>query len=1085
MDDIIKLLAGFEETAYKILMLVIIIPKTLLNIIFDPVGMRKYVVEQVDIIENNKKVAENQRAQTFTQYFSPVLLLLTLALVPALLLAFLPKTGITITPSAAPDSSTQYVFTAEAAFSSSARGKGYQFIWEVQKQVDQSQLAVAGEVHTDTNPGRGGIKFDDNKDTAADTYTYDFDKEGNYSVKVSVKDQTGNILFTDTKSVSVTTDSKDSTKFKAIVPNSEIVSDFNRKELNFKSLSDVLQKDTTIFLAFALLLPPLFFAFVYSLVTHRQLDELEMRKIFYAECYYFSPLSLAIWAFYYSHFFLTAGTWQQPVGLSNYVPPILALLWFVSVETNALAGESENDNITQLPALFIVVAYLIAITVVGLVISVSIADAVVQEAVRKIIIGIYVLISFGLIGIYFVNRMKAYKQAAAEKKTVTEDQPTKISPRLRWIWWSSLSIILCCISFTVYSAYSTIPQSPVVSSDSTPVAIATLSNKLQDNVKWITIPFGVTQSKTDARYDEKDGSIHITLQPKQNEVPSAYYIYTAEKYSNVQIETKAKSNNDNPHTVSLICRYDDASGWYEFEVADSGDYNIYQVNKVDDTPSYNYTVLTSGNSLIVKTGREENTFTAACIENSLSLFINNNDTPVATVKDPDSKFTSGKVGVAVYSPQSQDVDVQFANFAISEPRPQPNLANIGATATPTSVPSISVTEQFDAELSHWDVLGDREQVKVDPANNSLHFQLIEKDGQYPAITLFNKVSSYSDVQMEATIKNNDSASYGVDLYCRINEKGGYAFEVLSTGSYTLYAYDSNGWTELAPSENLSQIKTGQDSNTYTSECKGNELTLLVNGETIKSFQETKFNYMDGSIGFGVFSSDNKSPVDVSVDSIAITGAASLPSIPDAGTATATTTPSAEAQPAVAQQFFTEEFDRDPHWNYFVTSGDASKATVSFNNSLMTFDLEDLNIYAYYLYDQFEYDDVSLNIRAENRGKNNNNVSLICRKSDKGWYEFSTEGGGVWYLYRVTLNDNGSPTYDAFGDGGAASLRQGLAVNEYGMTCKGNEITLSINGAELTKIMDDTFSSGQVGFNISSLNVTPIIVDVDWFKISLP
>jgi hypothetical protein len=189
----------------------------------------------------------------------------------------------------------------------------------------------------------------------------------------------------------------------------------------------------------------------------------------------------------------------------------------------------------------------------------------------------------------------------------------------------------------------------------------------------------------------------------------------------------------------------------------------------------------------------------------------------------------------------------------------------------------------------------------------------------------------------------------------------------------------------------------------------------------------------------------------------------------------------------ASQFFTEEFDQDPAWNYFLTAGDEDKITVEFDNSRMIFDLEDLSIYAYYMYQGQEYEDVRIDIRAENRGKNNNNVSLVCRASDKGWYEFSTEGGGLWYLYAATYNDEKKIVYNRIDNGGAQSLKQGKEVNEYSMICKGNEITLIVNDKEIKKVTERNygFNGGNVGFNISSLNVTPIIVDVDWFKVSQP
>jgi hypothetical protein len=201
-----------------------------------------------------------------------------------------------------------------------------------------------------------------------------------------------------------------------------------------------------------------------------------------------------------------------------------------------------------------------------------------------------------------------------------------------------------------------------------------------------------------------------------------------------------------------------------------------------------------------------------------------------------------------------------------------------------------------------------------------------------------------------------------------------------------------------------------------------------------------------------------------------------------------TEPPAPTATVVEQsEYFTEEFDQDPGWDFFLTSGDEDKVTTSFEDSKMIFELEDTDIYAYYLYEDQEYDDVRIDLRAENRGRNNNNVSLVCRASEDGWYEFSTEGGGVWYLYGVTVNDQDQAVYNVINNGGALALKQGKETNDYAMVCNGSEITLFINDKEIIKVSDNDYghSDGYVGFNISSLNVTPIIVDVDWFKVSEP
>jgi hypothetical protein len=137
-----------------------------------------------------------------------------------------------------------------------------------------------------------------------------------------------------------------------------------------------------------------------------------------------------------------------------------------------------------------------------------------------------------------------------------------------------------------------------------------------------------------------------------------------------------------------------------------------------------------------------------------------------------------------------------------------------------------------------------------------------------------------------------------------------------------------------------------------------------------------------------------------------------------------------------------------------------------------------------MYDPYVYQDVSLTLSAENRGRNNNNISLVCRMSEDGntWYEFSVASNGLWYLYAY---DNGG--YQTIDNGGTTAINQGKDFNEYRMECVGNEITMYINGTEVKTVEDTTYSftEGRVGFNISSLNVLPVTVNMNWFDIAQP
>lgn len=198
-------------------------------------------------------------------------------------------------------------------------------------------------------------------------------------------------------------------------------------------------------------------------------------------------------------------------------------------------------------------------------------------------------------------------------------------------------------------------------------------------------------------------------------------------------------------------------------------------------------------------------------------------------------------------------------------------------------------------------------------------------------------------------------------------------------------------------------------------------------------------------------------------------------------------PTQEQQQSSSGTFFTEEFDSDPQWYYEVIKGndksDPESVKIEFDDSLMIFEIPEPQLYAYYIYEGYSYEDVKVSVKFENRGVNSQQVSLVCRVSDDGWYEFAIGSDGLWELYAV------SGGYDRLTNGGSNAINQGKAVNEYSMICKDNEISLFINGEELKgsphKDTEYSLREGGVGFSISSLRAVPVEIEVDSFTISEP
>jgi hypothetical protein len=225
----------------------------------------------------------------------------------------------------------------------------------------------------------------------------------------------------------------------------------------------------------------------------------------------------------------------------------------------------------------------------------------------------------------------------------------------------------------------------------------------------------------------------------------------------------------------------------------------------------------------------------------------------------------------------------------------------------------------------------------------------------------------------------------------------------------------------------------------------------------------------------------------------------LPSVPTEVPPTEAPTeapPPTATEPPVpqAQQFFTEEFDNplSGDWSIFTITdpnvSDLEKVTVEAEGGNLVWNFDSEYVYYYLFYNAFTYEDVRVEARADNRGKNNNSVSLICRYDEEvGWYEFNIANNGLYDILYAEVLDNGKIRWNRVANGGSNAINQGKEVNEYSITCQGEELTLNINGDEVISIKEKRYGlrSGQVGISVSSFDVLPILIEMDWLRISEP
>ena len=211
---------------------------------------------------------------------------------------------------------------------------------------------------------------------------------------------------------------------------------------------------------------------------------------------------------------------------------------------------------------------------------------------------------------------------------------------------------------------------------------------------------------------------------------------------------------------------------------------------------------------------------------------------------------------------------------------------------------------------------------------------------------------------------------------------------------------------------------------------------------------------------------------------------------------------ATAQPATTSastqsKYFQEDFNNGMDgWSHFVINGkdysvldkDPSDLKLDVEDGFLLFDLEGKGEWVYSIYDAQTYDDVRIDVSADNRGTNDNNISLICRYSpDQGWYEFNIANNGLYNIYYAQKSPDNKIIYSLIADGGSNHIKQGKNTNLYSVICQGRTLTLYINNIKTKQIDDNQYvlTKGSIGLSVSSFNDLPVTVGFDWVKISQP
>lgn len=157
-------------------------------------------------------------------------------------------------------------------------------------------------------------------------------------------------------------------------------------------------------------------------------------------------------------------------------------------------------------------------------------------------------------------------------------------------------------------------------------------------------------------------------------------------------------------------------------------------------------------------------------------------------------------------------------------------------------------------------------------------------------------------------------------------------------------------------------------------------------------------------------------------------------------------------------------------------------------SNMYFDIADSNtdIIAWPSLDQIYFPRENADVRVEanvfNVGKNTvNNISVICRYSQEGFYMFSLMSGGKWYIWKYTAGKS----FKKLTDGGLQHFDY-YSPHTIAGTCIGDVLTLYVDGVQPknAQITERTFREGGVGLGVYSGNGN-VQIEIEDFTVSIP
>lgn len=306
MYSLTDIIESIEKFAYEIMIWVLLIPKTIINIILNPTWVPEYIAREL----------EDKTDDRFDSYISPLVLILVSTLVPTAYLVTVPPPGATI--SGPPEA---YVHQP------------------VRLVVDTAFVRQTGNYHYEWTADEQGLKtLDDDGLSGYVVFTWEAPGEKDVHVKVDngrgeIRENTFTVQIYD-ENAPLTASSDDGYSL-------------NNRGARTDFLTS-LQEPRGLFIMFLFLTLPMLFALGIDRLRGVAFSRSSFIHSFYIQCYFFSPVILAFWSLLLGFAFFLDINKQVWLLLLPFTVVMILLVWLFVNETRLVMREKKLNLVLSL-----------------------------------------------------------------------------------------------------------------------------------------------------------------------------------------------------------------------------------------------------------------------------------------------------------------------------------------------------------------------------------------------------------------------------------------------------------------------------------------------------------------------------------------------------------------------------------------------------------------------------------------------------------------------------------------------------------------------------------------------------------------